>query len=145
MRWKKSISRFSAFHWLRNSVEMTSVNSCSRLSGSFRSALDLLAVFVGAGGEIRFEPLHALDALDRVGSDRRVRVADVRRRIDVVDRSGYVIFHFASFRYACVASAITCFSGMLCVRRELTAIVVFRRSRARLRDLHAHGSIRRLT
>ena len=80
VRWKKSMSRSSVFHWSRNSAEITSVNSCGDLSGGLRGAFDLLAVLVGAGREISVVTLHALDALDGVGGDGRVGVADVRAR-----------------------------------------------------------------
>ena len=57
---------------------------------------DRLAVLVGAG-----EEEHLLAALahvpgEDVGADRRVRVAEVRRRVDVVDRGGDVEGHGAA-------------------------------------------------
>ena len=47
---------------------------------------DGLAVLVGAGQEEDLLAALAVVAREHVGGDRRVRVAEVRRRIDVVDR-----------------------------------------------------------
>ncbi len=57
-----------------------------RDAGGCGGALDLLAVLVGAGEEKRVDAQHALAAGDGVADDRRVGVADVRTRVDVVDR-----------------------------------------------------------
>src|SRR5581483_3712859 len=84
-----------------------------RPAGGAGGALDLLAMLVGAGGEdYRLEALHALKALDRVGGDGRIGVADVRSSVDVVDRRGEVVFaHFGFVRYASCAAASTRGSG----------------------------------
>src|SRR5207302_8161794 len=47
---------------------------------------DLVAVLVGAGQEVHGVAGQAPVAAHRVGDDRRVRVAEVRARVDVVDR-----------------------------------------------------------
>ena len=57
-------------------------------------ALDLLAVFVGTGGQHRFVALHPFEAPDGVSRDGRVGVTDVRGRVHVVDRCGQVVFRF---------------------------------------------------
>ena len=54
---------------------------------------DRLAVLVGAGEEEDVLAALALVAGEDVGADRRVRVAEVRRRVDVVDRRGDVEGH----------------------------------------------------
>ena len=61
-----------------------------RLLGDAR---DVRAVLVRAGQEERLLAALALVAHQDVRSDRRVRVADVRRRIDVVDRRRHVEAH----------------------------------------------------
>ena len=48
--------------------------------------LDFLTVLVGAGQEPGVVSQHAVAAGDRVAGERGVGVADVRMRIDVVDR-----------------------------------------------------------
>ena len=53
-------------------------------------ALDLLAVLVGAGEEEGVVAEQAVTAREHVGNDGRVRMADVRPRVDVVDRRGEV-------------------------------------------------------
>ncbi len=65
-------------------------------SGGLGGALDFLAVLVGAGGEDGVVTLHAFEALDGVGREGGVGVADVGRGVDVVDRRGEVVFHFFS-------------------------------------------------
>src|SRR4029077_10079722 len=67
-----------------------------RFPGCGRGPLDLLAVLIGACGEDHgFVTLHALEALDGVGSDGGVSVADMRRGVDVIYRRGEVVFaHF---------------------------------------------------
>ena len=59
----------------------------------------------------RVEALHALEARDGFGGHGGVSVADMRRGIHVIERSGEVVFHRELFRYAKLASAIICFSG----------------------------------
>ena len=54
---------------------------------------DLVRVLVDAGEEERLLPALAVMAHQDVGRDRRVRVADVRRRVDVVDRCRQVEAH----------------------------------------------------
>ncbi len=54
---------------------------------------DRLAVLVGAGQEEHLLAALAVMARDHVGGDRRVRVPQMRRRVDVVDRGGYVERH----------------------------------------------------
>ena len=56
------------------------------LARSLGCALDLLPMFVGAGQEPRVVAQHAVAAGDRVAGKRGVSMADVRTRIDVVDR-----------------------------------------------------------
>ena len=54
---------------------------------------DRLAVLVGAGEEEHVLAALAHVAREHVGGDRRVRVAEVRLRVDVVDRRGDVEGH----------------------------------------------------
>ena len=51
---------------------------------------DLLAVLVRAGQEARVVAAHVVEARERVGDDRRVRVAQVGDVVDVVDGGGDV-------------------------------------------------------
>ena len=60
-----------------------------RHPGCGRRVGDLLAVLVGAGQRAR-RAVRARRAHERVGGDRRVGVADVRRAADVIDRGGDV-------------------------------------------------------
>ena len=57
-----------------------------RLAGGGCGLLHLLAVLVGAGEETDAPALQAREAGDRVARQRGVRVTDVRRVVDVVDR-----------------------------------------------------------
>ena len=52
--------------------------------------LDLQAVLVGAGEEVGVVTVESVPTGQRVGDDGRVRVPDVRRVVDVVDRRGDV-------------------------------------------------------
>ena len=61
-----------------------------RDAGGGGGALDLLAVLVGAGEEEGVVAEQAVAAGDDVGGDGGVGVADVRARVDVVDRGGEV-------------------------------------------------------
>ena len=54
---------------------------------------DRLAVLVGAGQEEHVLAALAHVAGEDVGRDRRVRVAEVRLGVDVVDRRGDVVAH----------------------------------------------------
>ena len=63
---------------------------------SFGGERDRLAVLVGAGEEEDLLAALAHVAGQHVGGDRRVRVAEVRRRVHVVDRRGDVEGHRAS-------------------------------------------------
>ena len=56
-------------------------------AGGGGGALDLLAVLVGAGEEEGVVAEQAVAAGDDVGRDGGVGVADVRARVDVVDRA----------------------------------------------------------
>ena len=56
-----------------------------------RGVGDRLAVLVGAGQEEHLLAALAVVARDHVGGDRRVRVPEVGRRVDVVDRGRYVV------------------------------------------------------
>ena len=85
---------------MRNSAEIGVGELLRRFSRGFGGALDLLAVLVGAGEHHGVVALHALEARDGLGGHGGVRVPDVRRGIDVVDRSGQVVFHLVRFRYA---------------------------------------------
>ena len=70
-----------------------------RLAGALGGALHIDAVLVAAGGEHRMVALHGLKPLNEIRHDGGVGVANVRRGIDVVDRSGEVIFgHLEFFR-----------------------------------------------
>ena len=59
-------------------------------AGGGGGALDFLAVLVGAGEEEGVVAEEAVAAGDDVSRNGRVGVADVRARVDVVDRSGEV-------------------------------------------------------
>ena len=61
------------------------------LAGLLCGALDLLAVFVGAGEEPGVVAEQAVAAREDVADDRRVGVADVGARVDVIDRRGDVV------------------------------------------------------
>ena len=63
-----------------------------RHPGGLGGALDVLAVLVGAGEQEGVVALHLLIAPDRVGHHRAVGVPEMRRRIDVIKRSGQVKF-----------------------------------------------------
>ncbi len=77
-----------------------------------RGALHLEAVFVGAGGQNHgIVAFHFLEALDQIGGECGVGGAQMRRRVDVIDGSGQVIFHREFLRYARFASARICLSG----------------------------------
>src|ERR1700722_11122410 len=75
---------------LRNSVGIFP-RSFSLADGG---ALAIDAVFVGAGGENRAVSLHVFQRANGVGGNGRIRVADVRSGVGVIDRRGQVIiFH----------------------------------------------------
>ena len=57
-----------------------------RFAGGLRRALDLLTVLVGAGQEERVSAQQSLAPRNRVAGDRGVSVANVRPRVDVVNR-----------------------------------------------------------
>ena len=98
VRWKKSIVKVQPLPLIAELVGDNVGELLGCLAGGFGGTFDLLSVLVRSGREISVVTLHALHALDRIGRDRRVGVPDVRGRIDVIDRSGYVVFHWASFR-----------------------------------------------
>ena len=54
---------------------------------------DRLAVLVGAGEKEHVLAALAVVAGEDIGRDRRVRVPEVRLRVDVVDRRGDVVAH----------------------------------------------------
>src|SRR5665213_530714 len=77
-----------------------------------RGALHFEAVLIRSRGQDhRIVALHFLEALDQVRGKRGVSGAQMRRRVDVVDGSGQVIFHREFFKYARFASAKICLSG----------------------------------
>src|SRR6266478_6217078 len=67
-------------------------------AGFFGGALDVDAVFVGAGGHDHVVAAHAFVAADGVAHDGRVGVADVRQAVRVIDRRGQIIFGFSRHR-----------------------------------------------
>src|SRR5476649_2177185 len=71
-----------------------------RFAGGLGGALHLLAVLVGAGEHHGVIALHAFEAGYGLGGHGGVRVPDVGRGIHVIQRSGEVVFHRDSFRYA---------------------------------------------
>src|SRR5579862_961984 len=83
-----------------------------RLTLRLRRSLDVDAVLVRAGFQDHVETLHLLQPFDRVRGNGRIRVPDVGRGVGVVDRRGQIIFHFRFFKYASLAAAITCGSGV---------------------------------
>ena len=60
-------------------------------AGIERRLLDLLAVLVGAGQELYVIAVKTHEARQRIASQRRIRVADVRQVIDVIDRRRDVV------------------------------------------------------
>src|SRR5689334_6886605 len=83
-----------------------------RFAGGLCGTLYLLPVFVCPGSEqYGLKTLHTFAALDDVGCNGGVRVADVWRRIDVIDGCGEIVFHRELFRYAKLASAIISFNA----------------------------------
>jgi hypothetical protein len=64
------------------------------LSGLFRAFLDLLAVLVHSGQEVRLATVQALKPSHHIRQHFFIRMADVRRRVGVVDGGGDVVgFH----------------------------------------------------
>jgi hypothetical protein len=57
-----------------------------RFSGFLRRSFYVHTVFVGARGHEHFESPHALVAADYISDDSRIRVADVRHAVRVVQR-----------------------------------------------------------
>ena len=67
------------------------VGSCARVKPLLaRGLLHLQAVLVGAGQEIDVVAVEPHEARDRVGGDRLIGVADMRRTVRVGDRGGDV-------------------------------------------------------
>ncbi len=54
---------------------------------------DRLAVLVGARQEEHLLAALAVMARHHIGGDRRIRVPEMGRRVDVIDRGGYVVAH----------------------------------------------------
>jgi hypothetical protein len=63
--------------------------------GFGRDAWNVRPVLVGAGEKERLVPTLTMVAGEDVRCDGRVRVADVGRRVDVIDRRGQVDAHCA--------------------------------------------------
>ena len=57
-----------------------------RQTSLLRRSLDLLAVLIRAGQEEDVVTHQAMRACDRIGHHRRIRVAEMRFRVDVIDR-----------------------------------------------------------
>jgi hypothetical protein len=57
-----------------------------RRAGCGRGLRDLVAVLVGAGDQQRRVAARAVPARQRVGDDRRVRMAEVGLGVDVIER-----------------------------------------------------------
>ncbi len=72
---------------------LRSASSCGLDAERVRGVGDRLAVLVGAGQEEHVLAALAVVARHHVGGDRRVGVAQVRGRVDVVDRRGHVEGH----------------------------------------------------
>ena len=84
-----------------------------RLPRCVRGALHFLTVLVGSRRQHhRVVALHALEALDHIGGDGGIGVADVRGCVDVVDGCGQVVFHRWFFEYAKFASAMMSLRAM---------------------------------
>ena len=64
-----------------------------RNSGGGCGALDLLAVLVSSGEEEGVVAEQAVTAGEDVRDDGRIGVADVRARVDVIDRRGEIELH----------------------------------------------------
>ena len=94
--------------------------------------LDFLAVLVGPGQEEHVVAHQAVRARDRVGHHRRVRVAEVRLRVDVVDRRGDVEAAHdvrrrrGARRTPAAAMACTSLTGQVVGRGESRAVLEFR-------------------
>jgi hypothetical protein len=69
-----------------------------RFAGSLRGAFHLLAVLIRAGEHHGVVALHALETRDGFSGHGGVSVADVGRRIHVIQRGGQIVFHFDWFR-----------------------------------------------
>ena len=69
-----------------------------RFVGGLGGAFDFLSVLVGAGQEPGIIAQHAMTAGDGVASDGRVSMADVRMRVDVIDRGRDVELFGHEFR-----------------------------------------------
>ncbi len=89
-----------------------------------RRIRDGLAVLVGAGQEEHVLPALAVVAGHHVGRDRRVRVAEVRRRVDVVDRGGHVEGHAAPRLLARAERAVLTLTLARGVARDLPVELV---------------------
>ena len=122
----------------RNGAEISSAKRLRRHATGFRRALDLLAVLVGAGEKEHVIAEQPPRSRDRVGDHRRVRVAEMRLGVHVIDRRGQVEASHGSVvlslsavalwsRYAFVAAACTSFTGTSAFGREPQAIVELRR------------------
>ena len=81
-----------------------------------RGVGDRLAVLVGARQKEHLLAALAVVARHHVGGDRRVRVPEMRRRVDVVDRGGHVEGH-AALRLLSRDAAVRCRVSATLVRR----------------------------
>ena len=81
---------FSRFQASTNFGAIESVNVLRRRPGGLGRLLDLEAVLVGAGEELDVVAEQTVPPSERVADDRRVGVAEVWFRVDVVDRRRHV-------------------------------------------------------
>ena len=103
--------------WKR--AALRSASSLGRHALALGRLGDRLAVLVGAGQEEDLLAALAHVAGEDVGADRRVRVAEMGRRVDVVDRGGDVVGHRRGLvRYSGPWNASTCWPPR---RRTTTA------------------------
>ena len=76
-----------------NFAALRSASSCGEIPSRSAAGLDRLAVLVGAGEEEDVLAALAHVPGEHVGRHRRVGVAEVGLRVDVVDRGGDVVGH----------------------------------------------------
>ena len=67
-----------------------------------RDALNVLAMLVIAGEQKRVIALHSFEAPDGVGHQRRVGVAQVRRRVHVIERRGQIVLGLLGHSLPCL-------------------------------------------
>ena len=98
VRMKKSLVTLMRGHQRHEALRVRSRELLGRDALALGGLRDGLAVLVGAGEEEHLLPTLAHVPRQDVGADRGVRVTQVRRRVDVVDRRRDVVGHRATRR-----------------------------------------------